>query len=262
MTLLVTLLAVVVAVQAILLVGLLRGHADVLRRLHELGAGLEDTSSGTGPGSSADAPFPAPTPLATQAGPLPPNEGRRAHDISGLTPDEQVVALRVTGVEHDTLLVFLSSTCAGCQPFWPALEAPDLPEGTRLVIVTREEPDEDLDAVRRLAPPGATVVMSDAAHADHEVPGSPYVVHVEGRSGRIRGEGTAASWDAVRNLLLRGQAQGAAGARAKATADARRERDADRHLLAAGITPGDPSLYQRADGTPVEPPATVERTRP
>ncbi len=76
------------------------------------------------------------------------------------------------------------------------------------------------------------------------------MVHVEGRSGRVRGEGTAASWPAVRNLLLRGAASDGS-VRAKAAADARRERDADRHLLAAGISPGDPSLYQRADGTVV-----------
>ena len=99
--------------------------------------------------------------------------------------------------------------------------------------------------------------MSEAAYTDHEVPGSPYVVHVEGSSGRIRGEGTAASWPAVRELLLRGVSQGR-GAKAKAKADATRERDADRHLLAAGIAPGDPSLYTRADGTTVPPPDVEE----
>jgi hypothetical protein len=46
-----------------------------------------------------------------------------------------------------------------------------------------------------------------------------------------------------------------AGAGPKAAADARREHDVDRVLLSAGIEPGDPSLYARADGTIVEPPA-------
>jgi hypothetical protein len=44
----------------------------------------------------------------------------------------------------------------------------------------------------------------------------------------------------------------------KATADAEREEDVDRVLLAAGIAPGDPSLYTRADGTGVEPSDPVD----
>jgi hypothetical protein len=253
-TALVVVLTVVVALQLVLIVGLLRGHAEVLRRLHEFGAGLDPDAS-----RRADGTLPVPdparvrqetAPLAAQLGPLPAAEGRRAHDVSGVTPREEVAAVRTTEVDHDTLLVFLSSSCSGCAPFWPALAEPDLDADTRVVVVTREEPDEDLDEIRQLAPPGLTVVMSNAAYTDHEVPGSPYVVHVEGRTGRIRGEGTAASWPAVKKLLLRGSREGRT-ARAKAAADARRERDADRHLLAAGIAPGDPSLYKRADGTDV-----------
>lgn len=257
MTALVVVLTVVVAAQLLLLVGLLRSHAEILRQLHAFGAGV-DPSGGSSATTGADvgpvtspSGLPTPEPLATQLGPLPPSEGRRAADISGWGPNEDVLALRLTDVEHDTVLVFLSSTCAGCTPYWNALrEDPGVPPGTRVVIVTREEPDEDAAAIAELAPSGMPVVMSSTAYDDLEVPGSPYVVHVEGRTGRVRGEGTAASWPAVRNLLLRGSAS-EGSARAKAAADVRRERDADRHLLAAGITPGDPSLYQRADGTPV-----------
>lgn len=256
MTALVVVLTVVVAAQLLLLVGLLRSHAEILRQLHALGAGVDpaaraaDGGTGVGPVTSPSG-LPTPAPLATQLGPLAPPEGRRAADITGTGPRGDVLAMRVTDIDHDTVLVFLSSTCAGCAPYWNELRNdPGVPEGTRVVIVTREEPDEDAAAIAELAPSGLSVVMSSAAYDDLEVPGSPYVVHVEGRSGRVRGEGTAASWPAVRGLLLRGTTS-EGSSRAKAAADARRERDADRHLLAAGISPGDPSLYQRADGTTV-----------
>jgi hypothetical protein len=251
-TVLVVVLTVVVTVQLLLLVGLLRSHAEILKQLHELGAGLDpSTSAATTSPVTSPSGMPTPTPLATQLGPLAPAEGRRAADVTGTTPSGEVLGLRTTDVDHDTVLVFLSSSCAGCAPYWTALaEDPGVPEGTRVVVVTREEPDEDADAIAELAPDGLQVVMSSEAYDQLEVPGSPYVVHVEGRSGRVRGEGTAASWPAVRNLLLRGAAS-EGSPRAKAAADARRERDADRHLLAAGISPGDPSLYQRADGTTV-----------
>lgn len=257
MTALVIVLTVVVAAQLLLLVGLLRSHAEILRQLHAFGVGVDPSApAGAAPaddGSPVTSPagLPTPTPIPTQLGPLAPAEGRRAADITGTGPRGDVLGLRVTDVDHDTVLVFLSSSCAGCTPYWNALsEDPGVPDGTRVVIVTREEPDEDADAIAELAPPGLSVVMSSTAYEELEVPGSPYVVHVEGRSGRVRGEGTAASWPAVRGLLLRSTAS-EGSPRAKAAADAMRERDADRHLLAAGISPGDPSLYQRADGTSV-----------
>ncbi|MEX1177680.1 MAG: hypothetical protein WEB09_04390 [Nitriliruptor sp.] len=249
MTALVIVLTVVVAAQLLLLVGLLRSHAEILKQLHAFGAGVDPAGS-SGPVASP-AGMPTPTPIATQLGPLAPAEGRRAVDITGTSPVGEVLGLRTVDVDHDTVLVFLSSTCAGCAPYWRELETDlGVPDGTRVVVVTREEPDEDAAAIADLAPAGLAVVMSSSAYADLEIPGSPYVVHVEGRSGRVRGEGTAASWPAVRNLLLRGSAS-EGSTRAKAAADTRRERDADRHLLAAGISPGDPSLYQRADGTTV-----------
>jgi hypothetical protein len=244
-TTIVIVLAIVAALQLVLLVGLLRSHAEILRRLHDLGAGL-DPDAATDATAADDEPLRT-VPGIPSPGPAPPVEGRRATDLEGMSPTGDLLALRTLDVEHDTILVFLSSSCAGCGPFWPAMQDPEVPEGTRVVVVTREEPDEDAREIAQLAPPGATVVMSSEAWDAHDVPGSPYVVHVDGSTGRVRGEGTAGTWPAVRKLLLRGASTG--GARAKAAADARRERDADRHLLAAGIAPGDPSLYQRADGS-------------
>jgi hypothetical protein len=117
--------------------------------------------------------------------------------------------------------------------------------------VTKDADSESPAAVADVAPRDLTVVMSSEAWAAYEVPGSPYVVHVDGPSGRVRGEGTGPTWRQVRRMLAQGA--GDLDARRagpqKARGDAQRERDVDRALLAAGIEPGDPSLYTRADGT-------------
>ncbi len=46
MTVLVAGLTVAVALLGLLVLGLLRSHAEILRQLHELGAGREDTAPG------------------------------------------------------------------------------------------------------------------------------------------------------------------------------------------------------------------------
>jgi hypothetical protein len=75
------------------------------------------------------------------------------------------------------------------------------------VVVTRG-PEEELPAeVAALAPPDTVVVMSSAAWSDYEVPGSPYVVHVDGPRGRVRGEGTGVEWPQVRRMLLQADGQ-------------------------------------------------------
>ena len=54
----------------------------------------------------------------------------------------------------------------------------------------------------------------------------------------MRGEGTGADWDQVKNLLRQA---------ADDANDDRREVRIDRELLAHGIAPGDPSLYRTAE---------------
>lgn len=254
----VTILTIVVAVMALLVTGLLRSHAVILRRLHELGAGVDvasippETPPDKAPGREAvgdvDPDLPRP-PAVT--------EGRAAADLVGVGPRGEVQAIRVVGARHDTVLAFLSSGCTTCHVFWDELREAAPPRGTRLVIVTKGEDSESPTAIADVAPPAVTVVMSSQAWTDYEVPGSPYVVHVDGPSGRVRGEGTGPSWEQVQRMLLRGagdlDARREAGAGRKAAADARREHDVDQVLLAAGIEPGHPSLYTRADGATVEP---------
>jgi hypothetical protein len=254
----VAVLAIVVAVLSLLVAGLLRSHAAILRRLHELGAGVDDPvgTPPERPSRPADPGLPQPPAVA---------EGRPAADLVGVGPTGDALAVRVAGARHDTVLAFLSSGCTTCQAFWEQLGAAGLPTGTRLVIVTRGDDVESPVAVADVAPPDVAVVMSSAAWTDYEVPGSPYVVHVDGVSGRVRGEGTGPDWDQVKRMLLQGAGDldarraalvGAGGTGGtKAAADARREEEIDRMLLAAGIEPGDPSLYTRADGSVTERPA-------
>lgn len=266
MTVAVVVLGVVVAVLAVLVAGLLRSHALILRRLHEAGLGLDavDAPASTLPMagtrregvSSVDHSLRTPRPNDAPA-------GRRAADVTGLTPDGGSVGVAVCGVEHDTVLLFLSSDCATCQRFWAVLaqdatERPSLPDGVRLVVVTHGPEHESPAAI---AERGAEVpvVMSDRAWRDLDVPGSPYAIHVDGPSGRIRGEGTGGDWGQVAQLLARATGDlayvGETGPRArKARRDTVAEQDTDAALLAAGILPGDDSLYRRADGTWAGPP--------
>jgi hypothetical protein len=250
-TVVVVLLTVVVAVLAFLVAGLLRSHATILRRLHELGAGVQPSSGVvTPPDQLAETPPPPDLDL-----PRPPAvpEGRPAADIVGTSPSGDAQAIRVAGSRNDTVLAFLSSGCTTCHVFWEELRTAALPAGTRLIIVTKGSDAESPVAIGELAPPDVTVVMSSDAWVDYGVPGSPYVIDVDGPSGRVRGEGTGPSWQQVAKMLLQGIGDVAAQRGSKAAADAQREREADAVLLAAGIKPGDASLYPSTDEPEDEP---------
>jgi hypothetical protein len=249
MTALITIETAALALLAVLVAGLLRSHASILRRLHELDGGDDSAPVpriNTMPG--------IPNPVQISAGSPPTPDGRPAHDILGSTPDGGTALVRTLGVEHDTVIAFLSSGCSTCLAFWDEFAQPRairLPLGTRLVVVTKGPNDESPAEVERLRPPATEVIMSSEAWTDHAVPGAPYVIAVDGASGQIKGEGTGMSWAQVARLLA--QATGDVGylsdtdARAhKPVSDAEREARVDRELMAAGILPGDPSLYPGA----------------
>ncbi|MBW3604951.1 MAG: hypothetical protein KY460_08575 [Actinobacteria bacterium] len=251
MTIVVTVLTVAVIVLTVLVAGLLRSHAVILRRLHDLGG---DVDMDGAPGADA---APTPPPATDDLDlPQPPtvSEGRVAADLSGVGPRGEARAIRVAGTPHDTILVFLSSGCTTCHRFWDDLRAAGGDDDDpRVVVVSRGADAESRTAIADIAPRELTVVMSSEAWTAYEVPGSPYVVHVDGPSGRVRGEGTGPTWQQVQRMLRQGAGDldaRRAGHRT-ASADAQREEDVDRVLLAAGIEPGDASLYTRADGTTV-----------
>ena len=261
-----------VALLAVLVVGLLRSHAAILRALHDLGAGVGDPSAPAG-GHGHASPVAGPLTIGPS---LPPERSSSSgHDLSGVTPDGDAVAVSVTAGTGATLLAFLSSGCSTCGEIWRSLStatALGLPEDVRVVVVTKGPELEIPAEVRAKAPGDVPVVMSTAAWSDYEVPGSPFFVLVDATQGRRVGEGIANHMAQVADLVRRARAdeQGppvpvgdgvVGGGRAGAgLADEAvlggpvgldgldgpaREARNDAILQAAGILPGDPSLYPR-----------------
>lgn len=261
MTAAVVALGIVVAVLTLLVIGLLRSHADILRRLHELDGGIEEgtgtTTATTGGGPRTVRRDEFQTFPEVQAPPE--REGfTESRDLVGVGVGDDAVTIRVTDVTHRTLVAFLSGTCLTCQRFWDAFQKPaklGLPRDVRPVIVTKGADQESVSTVAGLAPPKVPVVMSNDAWVSYDVPGSPYFVLVDGRTGKVQGEGTGIDWPQVKGLLTQVTDDAAYADElesrrvAKPSADDQRERRVDQELLAAGIAPGDASLY----GTPVEP---------
>ncbi|HET6937073.1 MAG TPA: hypothetical protein VFI19_00655 [Nocardioides sp.] len=227
---------VLLAVLTVLVAGLLRAHGTVLRRLHELDGG---------PGGLREPPVFAIQPAAPS--PRSEDPGPAAHDVSGETPQGEIVTARVVDVDHDTLLLFLSSGCETCRVFWQELAGPvPLPRGTRMLVVAQSADTESPAELERLAGAGVDVLLSSDAWRDYEVPGSPHAVFVDGRTGRVRGEGTGQSLLQVAHLLAQSTGDASFVATPHATKparDAQQEEAVDRALLAAGILPGDPRLY-------------------
>jgi hypothetical protein len=239
MTALVTVETALLVLLVVLVAGLLRSHAEVLRRL---GPPSED-------GDPAADSLAAPS---TRAGDQP------ATDIVGRTLDGDAVKVALTGAASPTLLAFLTSGCETCKAFWESFgseRSAGLPAGVRLVAVTKDGSHESPARLRDLAPDGVPVVLSTSAWDAYAVPGSPYFVYVEG--GRVAGEGAATGWDQLASLLrdalddarLAQQREAAepspvvhvdGGSRASGQERAVR---ADRALQSAGIGRGHPSLY-------------------
>lgn len=114
-----------------------------------------------------------------------------ARAVRGTTPsgDEVICDVR----DARTILLFLSTSCAGCGALWQGVSDPldpAIPEGVRTVIVTHGRGTEVPDTVTRLSG-GATVIMSDDAWTDYEVQAGPFFVVIDGASGRIVIEGVA-----------------------------------------------------------------------
>ena len=88
MTALVVTLAVVVALLVVLVAGLLRSHAEILRTLHDAGLGHDPDAGADADGAPGAAP--AARPATPTSGPSP-----EASDLAGVTPDGDAVAVGV-----------------------------------------------------------------------------------------------------------------------------------------------------------------------
>jgi hypothetical protein len=235
-------LTFVVLLLGILVAGLLRSHADILRSLHELGVGVGDPA---GPATQT-------VPVEMSSGPAGMTLGP-APAIAGRTPSGDARAVAVDNSDRLTLLGFLSSGCQSCAGFWEALQQPDhlgLPDGTRIVIVTKGPELEITPQVRALTSGQVPVLMSTEAWHDYQVPGSPFFVLVDGATGQKVGQGVAAQVDQLVELVRRAQSERQSGG-GRPAADPgldgpAREVANDGALRAAGIFPGDPSLYPRS----------------
>ena len=242
MLVLVIIETIVLALMALLVAGLLRSHAEILRRLETVAP-----SPSTSTAASSHAPAPAP------GADLPPARDAvtPAFDIVGTTLDGDAVKLTMaTGRPGGTVLAFLSSGCLSCRSFWDGLRdgaADSLPGSPRVVVVTKDTTDESPSKLRDLASDQASPVMSTRAWEDYRIAGSPYFVHVD-PGGVVLGEGTAGTWPQVASLLRDAADDLAVAARAggRSMGPAERVRRADAELSSAGIGPGHPSLYGAA----------------
>jgi len=220
-----------IALLGLLVAGLLRSHAEILRQLHHLGGGLDL------PGAARRS---QPVTLAP----------RRAGDpaarppVIGPTPDGDLLSIALDRPGERTLLLFLSSGCGTCAPWWEGLRnrAHDaaLPD-TRIVVVARDAEEESPSLLAGLGPDDVPVVLSSAAWESFAVPGSPYAALVA--DGRVVGEGVAAGWEQMASLVAQHLGDLGKPVRPSPLDGRAREHRADAELQAAGIHPGHPSLH-------------------
>jgi hypothetical protein len=223
MTVLVAVETLLLVLLVVLVVGLLRSHAEILRRL---GPARDDEAAG-----ELEPSLPSP----------PPRSGvREGHDVVGTTLAGDAVKLGLGRDAPPTLLAFLSSGCLTCERFWGDLRlnrAPrELPPSVRIMPVTKDASEESPSRLAELAGESVPVIMSSAAWSDYGAPGAPYFVYVEG--GDVHGEGSATSWQQITALL-----RDAIADQSFAGNGERRTREVDRVLAASGVGPDDPSLY-------------------
>lgn len=247
--------AVAIVLLGTLVLGLLRSHAEILRRLHSMGAGLD-------PDAESAIALREPGARLSNA---------TASDVSGTTVDGDPVSVGVVGARHDTLLAFLTTGCQTCAGFWEAFADGrhlSVPGGARLVVVVKDPDLESPARVAELAPPDVPVIQSTEAWLTYHVPVAPYFVYVDGPSGRALGEGAGHTWEQVSSLLSQSLADARTSTRvprwrppdtgpppAPAT-DRSAEARADRELAQAGIFPGHPSLHR--GGSPPPPPPSPD----
>jgi hypothetical protein len=224
---------VLLVLLVVLVAGLLRSHAEVLRRL---GPAVESETA----------------PVTTGLTPAAPNSRRDGNvpavAIAGPTPSGDSISLDFQGgAAGPTLLAFLTTGCTTCAGFWETLGEPRLPPGVQTVIVTRGSERERPARLRSLAPTDVPVVMSSEAWETYAVPGAPYFVLVD---RVVRGEGVATTWQALASLVtdaIEDQRESV-----RSTGTTRGER-IDETLAAAGIGVDHPSLYPA--GRVSQPPA-------
>jgi hypothetical protein len=199
LTVLVVIETLLLVLLAFVMVGLLRSHAEILRRLPDETIVLEerDHADADPPSSSTSGPT-MPAHLPGPRGAVTP-----AHDVVGRTLDGSAALTPVATAGSPTLVAFLSSGCLTCRTFWDGLRTgahEPMPGGTRVLVVTKDPQFESPSRLRDLAPDDVPVLQSSQAWGDYGITMSPYFVMVDA-DGEVRSEGAASSWEQVRSLL-------------------------------------------------------------
>jgi hypothetical protein len=223
MTILIATETLLLMVLTVLVIGLLRGHAELLRRL-----GPEPRTPPAF-GSSAAA-----------------GSSTAAVDITGVALDGGARGHAFSARDSTpVLLAFLTSGCAACEAFFASFAdaRTDALVGVPLLIVTHGPQREDTGRLRHLAGDAPTV-LSSQAWRDYQVPGSPYFVLVD--QGRVRGEGVATSPAELRSFVATQTGQHHASALPPGLDAHSTHTTADSALRRSGITAGHPSLYSEA----------------
>lgn len=230
---LVILEGLVILLLAVLVAGLLRSHADILRTLDRLGAG-----DGAAPNRAGSIGL-SPTRRSTGQSPV--------GAISGVTLDGEARSFALTESRGFILAAFLSSGCTTCKAFWSSFDRElDLPHpDIRPVIVTKDATEESISDLRTLAPRDVPMVLSSDTWDAFRVPGTPYFQLIDTTNGAVLGEGSAANWSRLLEMIRRSLGDDASDLRRST-----RERliDSDEELRRAGIAPGDETLFRKPDG--------------
>lgn len=236
MTALVAIETLLLVLLILLVAGLLRSHAEILRRL---GPPDDELPAGDEPGL-----------VVRQHAPERRDDQLGAPDVAGVTLAGDSVKVSLAPGAPPTLLAFLTSGCTSCANFWAAFGTGGIEEpapGVRVVAIAKDGSHESPSRLRELAPAGLPVLLSFSAWHAYSVPGAPYFVYVE--DGTIQGEGSATQWPQLASLLRDARADvrhdpataGPNGGEERATR-------MDAALEAAGIGPGHPSLYPASGG--------------
>ena len=211
---------IVLALLLVLVAGLLRSHAEILRRLGPPGEARSD----------AGAALPEPPAVV---------EAHAPADLSGTTLDGDAVKVTLGPAAPPTLIAFLTSGCAVCGNFWEGLRRGrpvELDErDLRVLVVTKDTSHESPSRLAELRPDDVPVIMSSAAWSAHRVTAAPYFVFVD--HGFIQGEGSATTWKQIASLLRDAEHD------ARMAGGEERTDRIDELLEASGIGAGHPSLY-------------------
>jgi hypothetical protein len=190
LTSLVVVETLVLGLLAVIVVALLRSHAEILRRLPaEASPHVEATGDHD--------------PVLPDHLPRPTGTTTIAHDLAGAIIGGGQAAFSMTS-GTDTLVTFLSTGCLTCRTLWQGLRegaASTLPGGPRVVVVVKDRELESPSKLRELAPTDVPVVHSSEAWSGFGISTSPYFCFVDGRTGEVRFEGAATSWPQVASLL-------------------------------------------------------------